>query len=112
MANKQSRYISDDDDDYDYEAVKEKKREKVPRFVKNGIENVDPDVIVVNLSSINSFMQKLITMSSSSSSKNSAGLLRGLGSLKNGTSCGLTTTYRLRTSSSLIIIRRSVTFQL
>ncbi len=56
-----SRYISDEED-YEYEPTKEKK-EKPPRFIKNGIENVDPNEIVVNLSSTNHLMKRLTMIS-------------------------------------------------
>jgi hypothetical protein len=37
-----NRYLSDEDDDESYEQLKDKGKEKPPRFVKNGIEGVNP----------------------------------------------------------------------
>jgi hypothetical protein len=54
-----NRYLSDEDDEESYEQLKDKGKEKPPRFVKNGIEGVNPLEIVVNLSSKRSLTKKL-----------------------------------------------------
>jgi len=58
-----ANHSSDEEDYYDEDYSKTKKKLQAhPRFIKNTIDDVNPEEIVVNLSSILILKQKLIMM--------------------------------------------------
>ena len=51
MPKKESFNRHESDEYSEGDSRHSKKRENIPRFVKNAVENIDPNQIVVNLSS-------------------------------------------------------------